>query len=315
MSNYLVTGAAGFIGGAIAKRLIAEGHEVVTIDNLSTGFRECVPEGVEFIKGDCSDESVIGQLKGRRFDAVFHLAGQSGGVTCWDKPIVDLNSNVASTLLLLDYTRKYDCGAFVYASSMATYGDVEKCPVDEEERLKPKTFYSTGKIASEHYMNIFSDQYGIKTTALRLNNIYGPGQNMENLLQGMASIYLAYAVKDHHIPVLGSKDRFRDFVFIDDTVNAFILAAKGKESALFNYYNVATEKRTTVEELIAIIKENMPFEVSVEYKEEGTQGDQFGIYCTYDKIKSALGWEPTMELKHGMDIMCKWALGEEVLHG
>ncbi len=311
MKSYLVTGAAGFIGAAIAKRLSDEGNEVVTIDNLSTGYKSNIPDGVRFIEGDCSDPKAIAQLNETRFDAIYHLAGQSGGVTCWDKPIVDLNSNVASTLLLLDYARKYDCGAFVYASSMATYGDVDSLPVSEEERLTPKTFYSTGKIASEHYMKIFSDEYGIKTTALRLNNIYGPGQNMENLLQGMASIYLAYAIKDHHIPVMGSKDRFRDFVYIDDTVDAFVMASEGHEKEKFNVYNVATNKKTTVEELIGIIKDNLSFDFSVEYLEDGTLGDQFGIYCTYDKIKDSLGWEPKIELRDGMKIMCEWALKEE----
>lgn len=137
---------------------------------------------------------------------------------------------------------------------------------------------------------------------------------MKNLLQGMASIYLAYAIRDRHIPVMGSKDRFRDFVYIEDTVNAFILAADGKENDGFNFYNVATEKKTTVEELIGLIRGNLPFDFTVDYKDEGTLGDQFGIYCTYDKIKKALGWKPDTQLEEGLAIMCRWALEQEACH-
>lgn len=106
MKNYLVTGAAGFIGSHLAKTLIDEGNKVTTIDNLSTGFESNIPEKCVFIKGDCSSEATIEKLNNQKFDAVFHIAGQSGGMTSFDNPIYDLNSNVASTLLLLDYLRK-----------------------------------------------------------------------------------------------------------------------------------------------------------------------------------------------------------------
>ncbi len=305
--NYMVTGAAGFIGAALAKRLVDEGHNVVTIDNLSTGFEEHVPDGVEFIKGDVYDTNIIDGLKDRQFDAIFHVAGQSGGSTCWDDPIYDLNSNVTSTLLLLDYAVKTKVKSFVYASSMTVYGDEIPCPMRENDMPKPKGFYSVGKNASEQYMRVYSEEYGLKCTSLRLNNIYGPGQNMKNMMQGVVSIYLAYAIKDKHILSMGSKDRFRDFVYIDDTVRAFIMAANGKEESLFNIYNISTNTRTTYEELIAKMKALLPFDVSVEYKGR-TRGDQFGIYCSYEKIFSSLGWKPEVDLDEGLKRMVDWAL-------
>lgn len=307
--KYLVTGAAGFIGAALAKRLINEGNEVVTVDNLSTGRIENIPEGVVFIEGNTYDEDVISRLYEYKFDAIFHIAGQSGGVTCWDDPLYDMNSNITATLLLLDYAVKTDCKTFIYASSMSVYGDENACPVREDDEIKPKTFYAVGKNASEHYMRIYSDQYGIKCTALRFNNTYGPGQNMKNLRQGMASIYLAYAIKDRHIPVLGSKDRFRDFVYIDDQVEACILASKGMENSLFNVYTTATNRKTTCEQLVEMIRKNLPFDITVKY-EGSTKGDQFGIYCSYEKIYNALGWEPKTDLETGLKIMTKWALEE-----
>lgn len=310
MAYYLVTGAAGFIGAALADRLVKQGNQVVTIDNLSTGIKENIPKGVEFIEGDTFSPAVIAKLKDYQFDCIFHIAGQSGGVTCWDDPIYDLNSNVTSTLLLLDYAVKNGCRKFVYASSMSVYGDENPCPVREDDIIKPKTFYAVGKIASEHYLRIYSEQYGIKCTALRFNNTYGPGQNMDNLRQGMVSIYLAYAIRDRHIPVMGDKKRYRDFVYIDDQVRACILAAEGKERQLYNYYTTATNRKTTCEQLVEMIRKRLPFEITVEYKGH-TQGDQYGIFCSYEKIYNALGWEPKVTLENGLDQMVNWALTDK----
>lgn len=309
MSNYLVTGAAGFIGAELAKRLIDEGHNVVTIDNLSTGKKEHIPSGVTFIEGNTYDLQVIERLHNQKFDVIFHLAGQSGGVTCWDDPVYDLNANVTSTLMLLEYAKRTGCKTFIYASTMSVYGDENPCPVKEDDNIKPKSFYAVGKNASEHYMRIYSDEYGIKCTALRLNNTYGPGQNMDNLLQGMVSIFLAQAINDHHIVVMGDKKRYRDFVYVEDTVNAFILAAEGKEESLYNYYTVATNRKTTCEQVVDQIKSLLPYDVTVEYKGK-TQGDQFGIFCSYEKIYNALGWEPKVCFEDGLSTMVEWARAE-----
>ena len=311
MANYLVTGAAGFIGAALAKRLINEGHNVVTIDNLSTGLRENIPEGVIFIEGNTYDKEIIDKLYQYKFDGIYHMAGQSGGVTCWDDPLYDMNSNITATLLLLDYAHKTGCSRFLYASSMSVYGDENPCPVREGDDLKPKTFYAVGKLASENYLRIYSEQYGIKCTALRFNNTYGPGQNMENLRQGMVSIFLAYALKDRHIPVMGDKNRYRDFVYIDDQVEACIMALNGNEDALYNVYTTATNRKTTCGQLVEMLKRLLPFDITVEYKGH-TQGDQYGIFCSYEKIYNSLGWEPKVKLEDGLEIMVKWAMGKEI---
>ncbi len=308
----LVTGAAGFIGAELAKELLKKGHCVVTIDNLSTGRKEHIPDEVIFIQGNTFDKNIIHMLENYEIENIYHIAGQSGGIISYDDPVYDMDSNIKSTLLLLDYAVKHRCKSFIYASSMSVYGDENKCPVLETDVIKPKSFYAVGKMASENYMRIYAEQFGIKCTALRFCNIYGPGQNMGNLRQGMVSIFLAQAIKDKHIHVMGSKYRFRDFVYIDDTIKACIVASEGKEKEKFNVYSIATNKKTTVEELVQLIKEQMPFDVSVEYN-GSTPGDQFGIYCSYDLIKEKLGWVPEVNLQEGILRMGKWALGEEVL--
>ena len=190
--TYLVTGAAGFIGAAVAKQFIEQGSKVVTIDNLSTGFRGSIPEGVIFIEGNCQDKSIINQLNSYQFDAIFHISGQSSGEISFENPVYDLQTNTESTLLLLKYALKMNCKKFIYASTMSVYGNQSDIPIKEEASTFPQSFYAVGKLASERYLNIYS-KYNIEIVALRLFNVYGTGQNIENLKQGKVSIYLAKA--------------------------------------------------------------------------------------------------------------------------
>ncbi|MFW6009043.1 MAG: NAD-dependent epimerase/dehydratase family protein [archaeon] len=176
MANYLVTGAEGFIGSALAEKLIAENHKVVTVDNLSTGDFKNIPDQCEYIIGDLSEKDIINKLNKYEFDAIFHIAGQSGGMKSFEDPIYDMNSNIASTILLLEYCRRNNCNKFIYASSMSVYGQKNECPINETDDLDPTSFYAVGKMASEKYMNIYSEEYDIYTIALRLNNVYRLGQ-------------------------------------------------------------------------------------------------------------------------------------------
>ncbi|MCR5267084.1 MAG: GDP-mannose 4,6-dehydratase [Lachnospiraceae bacterium] len=301
--TYLVTGAAGFVGAVVAEKL-AKDHEVITIDNLSTGKADHIPEGVEFIQGSVADEAVVNRLLERKIDGILHIAGQSSGEISFEDPVYDLQTNYQSTVLLLNLARKIGCPKFVYASTMSVYGDHNPPECNEQTDLVPKSFYAVGKMASENYMRIFSNQFGIACTAIRLFNVYGVGQNLDNLKQGMVSIYLAMAVKDHKIFVKGSKDRFRDFVYVDDVADAFIRAL-GREEG-YDVFNVCTGKATTVEQIVSIISDTLPYDVSVEYA-GGTPGDQFGIYGDNAKIKKALGWEPTVAFADGMEKMIDWA--------
>lgn len=301
--KYLVTGAAGFIGGGIAQRLLEQGHDVITIDNFSTGRLERIPLGCKLIEGDVSEPSVICRLGSMKFDAIIHIAGQSSGEVSFDDPVYDLHTNTQSTILLLKYAIDTGCKKFIYASSMSTYGDQPVPLCSESTRTAPRSFYAVGKLASENYMRIYSEM-GIACTALRFFNVYGVGQNLDNLRQGMASIFLAMAIRDKHIHVKGSKDRFRDFVYIDDVVDSIMAALKREEG--FEIYNVCTGVATTVEKVVETIREQLPYSVSVEYS-GGTPGDQFGIYGTNEKIKGELGWTPQHSFDSGMKKMIDWA--------
>lgn len=307
MGYYLVTGGAGFIGSAIIRRLLSEQHSVVTIDNLSTGVRENVPEGCEFIVGNDYDSEVLALVPNKdKIDAIYHIAGQSSGEISFENPVYDLQTNTQSTLMLLQMANTYNIHKFIYASSMSVYGDIPSEFVNEETITCPKSFYAVGKLASEHYMRIYSAIYGIECVSFRFFNVYGIGQNLSNLKQGMASIYLAMAIKDKHIGIKGSGDRFRDFVYIDDVVDA-VCAVRGRSCPnVYSVYNVCSGTRHTVSQVVDTICRELPYVVTYEFL-PSTPGDQHGIYGDNAKIRCELGWKPKYEFDRGMKAMVAWA--------
>jgi UDP-glucose 4-epimerase len=305
--NYLVTGGAGFVGSKIADKLIQEGNQVVIIDNLSTGYLENVNPRATFIKGDCSNSITVTKMGEQYFDAIFHIAGQSSGEVSFEDPVYDINSNTVSTLLLLQYARKTGCKRFIYASTMSVYGDVKGGIVSENTQVNPKSFYAVGKLASEQYMRIYQQTYGITYTALRYFNIYGPGQNLDNLKQGMISIYLKYLIsnKFDKIMIKGSPNRFRDFIYIDDVV-AITLKCLDSEATYNKSINIGTGKKTTVKEVIRLLKEKSGIFKEVEFL-PGTPGDQFGIIADNSLLKSFYIRELT-EIDKGIELFVKRAL-------
>lgn len=305
MAKYLVTGVAGFIGSSLALNLLANGDDVYGIDNFTTGYESNVPDDVKLIRGNCQDLEIIKKLNLTKFDAIFHIAGQSSGEISFSDPVYDLQTNTQSTLILLDFALKTKCTKFIYASSMSVYGDQTDLPVSEMSAVSPKSFYAVGKLASEQYLKIYST-FGIQCIALRLFNVYGPGQNMENLKQGMISIFLAQAIKNRKIIVKGSKNRYRDFVYIDDVVIAFIKALEIKPQKYIEF-NIGTGDKTHIDSLLYQIGKILNYKIDILYK-GSTPGDQFGIYADINKAKVILNWSPNVNIEKGLNNMIEWAI-------
>jgi UDP-glucose 4-epimerase len=304
VEKYLVTGVAGFIGAAVAAALLRQGHEVTGLDNLSTGFCDNIPPGVEFFEGNCQDDMLYTKiLAGRRFDAVLHIAGQSSGEVSFDDPASDLRTNTESTLRLLTFALRSGCRRFLYASSMSVYGLQPDAPVRETAPAAPLSFYGVGKLASEHYLRLY-EQYGIGSTCLRLFNVYGPGQNMGNMRQGMVSIFMAMMLKDRHIQVKGSPERFRDFVYIDDVVSAFLACLRRRDS-IGRVLNIGGSGKVLVGELVEKLRSRSSVPVTVEYA-GSTAGDQHGIYADGALAQAYLGYSPQVALDEGLARMYAW---------
>ena len=290
----VVTGVAGFIGSRVAARMAAEGFEVVGVDDLSSGKQSNVPSSIDFIQGNLADTQTISKLP-KSAELVLHLAGQSSGEMSFDDPVADLEKNTISTLNLIRYGIAINASKLVYASSMSVYGNVPDAPISEDEHVAPLSCYGVGKLAAENYLNVFCKQ--LPSVSLRMFNVYGPGQDMTNLRQGMVSIYLAQALTSKHIVVKGSLDRFRDFIYIDDVVDAWFRVAT-LEDIGSNTINIATGARTTVAQVLEAVQSHVAG-TTVEVA-DSTPGDQNGIYADTTRMRSLLGMSDLVNLADGI---------------
>ena len=296
MTKVLITGVGGFIASHVARRFLSEGYSVVGVDDLSSGRSTNIPDGVQFIKGDLKDPATIKRLP-TDCRQILHLAGQSSGEISFDDPVADLEMNVTSTLRLIDYGIQIRAERIIYASSMSVYGAVPDAPTSESDHPKPLSCYGVGKLSSENYLRIYQNK--LPFVAMRMFNVYGPGQDLRNLRQGMVSIYLAQALVSGRIEVKGGIGRFRDFIFIDDVVEAWYRASSRRE-ALNNAINIGTGIRTSISELLKYIHDLLPNSTS--FISSSTKGDQSGIYSNTDAMRRLLGFEATIRLDRGLQI-------------
>ena len=302
----LVTGGAGFIGGHIARDLCRSGAEVTIIDNLRTGDMKNIPDAAKFFKIELGRDR-LEEAFGEGFDVVYHFAGQSSVEISYSDPLYDLDTNCRSTLQLLDLCKRSGTNRFIFASTMSVYGGRGEMPKDETEPRDGENFYAISKKASEDYLWIY-ERFGVKSTAMRLFNIYGPGQNLENLRQGMLSIYLAQAINAGKIVVKGSLERTRDFVYIDDVLGA-TRAVATSESCWGRAINICSGKEVSVRKTIDLIAKTLGKEIAIEIA-EGTPGDIDRMVGCPNLLKELTGYECRVSLEDGINLMVNSLKGE-----
>ena len=188
----------------------------------------------------------------------------------------------------------------LYAGSMMMYGEQPDAPIKEDALPDPHNLYAISKWASEKMCNVYAKDSGLVWTAMRMPNVYGAGQNMDNMKQGMVSIFLRYLLDEKPVLVKGPLERFRDFVEIEDVVNAWLAAYDNQEKAKNVGFNLCTGVRTTVGDLINHMIKAFGHDEYEVISEGSTPGDLFGIYGSYDMLNKALGWEPKVKLANGI---------------
>lgn len=279
----------------MAKRFIDEGFHVVGVDDLSSGKVKNIPNKVDFINGDLSNAKTI-KLLPNKCNKILHLAGQSSGEISFDDPIDDLEKNTISTLNLINYGIEKKAERIVYASSMSVYGEQDSKKSKETKNCEPLSCYGVAKIMSEKYLYIFRKQ--IPFVSLRMFNTYGPGQDMNNLRQGMVSIYIAQAMKNRKIDIKGSLKRIRDFIYIEDVVESWFRASN-YNSSLNQAINVGTGLATEVKKLVKIIIKKIP---GTTYRVLGsTKGDQNSIVADTALLRSKLKINKFTNLDKGIE--------------
>ena len=289
----LVTGGAGFIGNHLAHKLKELGHNVL-INDFSDKIKKEYLDKFEVFDFDLSEYKYFENLP-KDIDVIYHIAAQTSGYIGLIKPERDVDYNMQGTLNVCRFAKENRVKKVIYTSSMAVYGNGDF--FKETDEINPISHYGVSKLCGELYLKQYQT-YGIDYTIFRLFNVYGYGQDMKNMNQGMVSIYLAQSLKSKTIEVKGSFDRYRDFVYIDDVVSALILGLEDKTNG--EIYNVCAKRKTTVGELLNLIFEAHDDTELFKAKNIGQyDGDQNGN--TGDNYKlMKLGWKPTIKLEDGI---------------
>ncbi|MCL5111152.1 MAG: NAD-dependent epimerase/dehydratase family protein [Chloroflexi bacterium] len=307
----LVTGCAGFIGGYLCERLLAEGYRVVGIDNETTGFRANVPAAVEYLPGDIRDEGVLAEAFGRSLDVVLHAAAQVSNIKSFGDPQSDLDVNVRGTLGVLGKCLAHRVPRLLYASSMAVYGEPAQVPTPETAPCLPLSYYGIGKFAAERYVQQTARRtdldFAFNVTSFRMFNVYGPRQSLTNPYQGVISVFVANLLQGEPIILYGSGRQSRDFVYIDDIVDAW-LAAIAEPRTYGEAINLGTGSDVSIQQLIDTVTEIFGRKGDYPIERRPTlSGDQFRIAADIAKARELLGWTPRVKFAAGLARTVEWA--------
>lgn len=292
----LVTGGAGFIGSHLLELLNSDkNYEVVVLDNLSSGFRENVPQGMRLVVADIRSQEIEALFQKENFDAVVHLAAQTMVPYSIEHPGEDCEINLAGLINVLENCRKYKVKTVLFASSAAVYGNNENVPLNEDLALMPMSFYGITKMTSEHYLRVYHELYGINTVVFRFANVYGERQG-EGGEGGVVSIFCKLLAAGKAVTVYGNGEQTRDFVYAGDVAAAIKagLAARGYQTI-----NVSTEHETSVNQLLGAFAEVAADKLEVRYAEP-RQGDIFRSALSNARLKEILAVTPQMQLKEGI---------------
>ena len=222
--NFLITGAAGFLGSSLANQLAREGHQVRGLDDLSTGDPQALAPDVHFTRGDVNDRPKLWTLL-QEVDVVYHLAARVSVQESILYPRDYNAANVGGTVSLMEAMRDVGVRRVVLASSGAVYGDIEAQPLRETVTPNPRSPYAVSKLAAEYYVRTIGRLWGIETVSLRIFNAYGPGQHLPASHPPVVPYFLRQALRGGTLVVHGSGDQTRDYLYVDDVVSAMVAAS------------------------------------------------------------------------------------------
>jgi UDP-glucose 4-epimerase len=292
----LVTGGAGFIGSHLVDRLIQEGHEVVVVDNLSTGKRRNLNRAARFFKLDIQSWRLERVFRNERPNLVMHLAAQMDVRKSVEDPIFDAQVNVLGTLNVLQQSIKHGVRKVVFSSSGgAIYGEQEIYPAPESHVTRPLSPYGISKLCGEQYLSYYQRVNGLQIVSLRYANVYGPRQDPEGEA-GVVAIFIQKLLNNEQAIVNGNGRQTRDFVYVEDVVEAN-LAAMGQD--IQGTYNVGTGEETSVNDLLRVLVRHTN-STCKEVHGPAKGGEQARSVIDSGKLRQELSWESRTELSEGL---------------
>jgi len=292
----LVTGGAGFIGSHLVDRLILEGHEVVVVDNLSTGRRKNLNRAARFYKMDIQSRGLERVFRNERPSLVMHLAAQIDVRRSVADPIFDAQVNILGTVNLLDQAAKHGARKVIFASSGgAIYGEQQMFPAQESHPTSPLSPYGISKLAGEHYLYFYHCVTGIQYVSLRYSNVYGPRQDPAGEA-GVVAIFTRKLLDGEQAIINGNGRQTRDFVFVEDVVEGN-LAAMGKD--VQGIFNLGTGIETSVNDLFRILVD-LTASGCKEIHGPAKKGEQARSVIDATRLKQEVGWETKVSIREGL---------------
>ncbi len=301
MGLYLVTGGAGFIGSSIVETLLAKGERVRIIDDFSTGRRSNI-EGfagkIEVIEGSIVDAELVAKaMKG--VEVVFHEAAIPSVVRSVENPAATMLANVQGTTVVLDAARHEKVRRLIFAASSSAYGDTPTLPKVETMTPSPRSPYAVSKLAGEHLLAVFAALYGIETLSLRYFNVFGPRQDPNSQYAAVIPNFIKAALTNTRPKVFGDGEQTRDFCYIDNTVEANLLAASTPNRLTGQVVNIACGERISLNQLLAYLGEEAGKKLEPEYLPPRA-GDVRDSLASIDAARALIGYEPKVRVAEGL---------------
>ena len=303
----LVTGGAGFIGSNVVELLLAEGHDVVVLDDISSGYKENIRPETEFVLGDVSAAGVVrGAAAG--CDVIFHLAASVGNTRSIDNPVRDSEINVIGTLRVLEAARSHGIDRVVFSSSAGIFGELKTLPIAEDHVTDPDSPYGASKLAAEKMCLVYNKLYGMRNVCLRYFNVYGVRQRYD-AYGNVIPIFAERMLRNMDVIIFGDGEQTRDFVHVSDVARGNYLAALSPDAA--GAFNLGSATRISVNDLARVMAEAIGEPVNIVHGEP-RPGDVRDSLAAVDAARAAFGFEPSKDLSEGLNEYLSWLRDDPV---
>lgn len=314
-TKVLVTGGAGFVGSNLVRRLMRDGAQVTVLDDLFTGRLENLPaDGFRFVQGSVCDPGIVEKLVAET-QVVFHAAARNIVVSTRN-PREDFETNIGGTLnvLLAARANADRIQRVLYTSSTSVYGNPRYMPINEDDHLSLLTPYAVSKLGGENYCMAFYESYGVPVAAVRYSNVYGPGQDPANPYCGVVAKFIESLFAGQPPVIHGDGNQTRDFTFVDDAVEATVVAAQS-DRALGEVFNVGTGVETRVNELAALLGRIVGVEAPPQHTNRRDIDNIRRRVVNIEKARRALRWVPSVTLEDGLRATVAWQRGKAAERG
>ncbi|MHB1016859.1 MAG: NAD-dependent epimerase/dehydratase family protein [Coriobacteriia bacterium] len=303
----LVTGGAGFIGSNLVGLLLDEGHEVVVLDDISSGYEENLHPAAEFVRGDVSLPGVAARAAAG-CDVIFHLAASVGNTRSIDDPVRDSQINVIGTLNVLEAARAEGISRVVFSSSAGIFGELKTLPIAEDHPQDPDSPYGTSKLAAEKMCLVYNKLYGMQNVCLRYFNVYGTRQRFD-AYGNVIPIFAERMIRGQEVTIFGDGEQTRDFVHVADVARANYLAGTSARAA--GSFNIGSATRISINDLVSMMAEAIGTPVNVVHGGP-RPGDVRDSLAAIDAAAAAFGFAPSMDLSEGLRAYLEWLRNDPV---